>query len=151
LEELKKVCTEIKVTPNYARDIGLNLSLDGKKRSLIDVLGFEGLNKTKLFSKFANITRFNKRALNQLEIQSKYGVHLKKQESSLFSYKRDQNIKIPKSINYKSIGGLSKESCDALELVRPEDLASASKIPGVTAAALSSVLLYTKKKVKKLA
>ena len=146
LEELKKICTGIKVTPNNARDIGLNLSLDGKKRSLLDVLGFEGLDKSKLFSKFANITRFNKRVLSQLEIQSKYGVHLKKQKSSLFSYKRDQNIKIPKSINYKIIGGLSKESCDALELVRPEDMASASKIPGVTAAALSSVLLYTKKR-----
>ena len=151
LAKLKEKCTDIKVTPNHAREIGLNLSLDGKKRSLLEILGFEGIDKSRLFSKYINISKVNKRVLNQLEIQSKYEVHLKKQESSLFSYKRDQKIKIPKEINYKSIGGLSKESCDALELVRPEDLASAAKIPGVTAAALSSVLLYTKKKVKKLA
>ena len=53
-------------------------------------------------------------------------------------------------INYKEIGGLSSESCQALELARPSDLASAARIPGVTAAALSSVLLFTKKKVKKV-
>ena len=56
----------------------------------------------------------------------------------------------PKNINYKEIGGLSSESCQALELARPSDLASAARVPGVTAAALSSVLLYTKKKEKKV-
>ena len=83
-------------------------------------------------------------------IQSKYQTHLQKQKTSISMYKKDKNLKIPENINYKNIGGLSKESCDALELVKPEDLATASKIPGVTPAALSSVLLYTKKKVKKV-
>ena len=45
---------------------------------------------------------------------------------------------------------MSSEACQALEYAKPRDLASAARIPGVTAAALSSVLLYTKKKVKKL-
>ena len=83
-------------------------------------------------------------------IQSKYEVHLIKQKSSISSYKQDKRVKIPKNINYKNIGGLSSESCQALEFARPSDLASAARIPGVTAAALTSILLYTKKKVKKI-
>ena len=76
--------------------------------------------------------------------------HLIKQKSSIFSYRQDQKVKIPKNINYKEIGGLSSESLQALEFARPSDLASAAKVPGVTAAALSSVILYTQKKVKKV-
>ena len=83
-------------------------------------------------------------------IQSKYETHLIKQKASIYSYKQDLRVKIPKDINYREIGGLSSESCQALEFARPSDLATASRIPGVTAAALSSVLLYTKKKVKKV-
>ena len=77
-------------------------------------------------------------------IQSKYNNHIHLQKASIFSYKQDSKLKIPKHINYKKIEGLSKESCEALEIAKPEDLASAARIPGVTAAALSSVLLYTK-------
>ena len=77
---------------------------------------------------------------------------MKKQEASIISYKKDRTLKIPKNIDYKKIGGLSKECSDALGLVKPADLAAAARIPGVTAAALTSVLLYTKKnKVKKVA
>ena len=93
---------------------------------------------------------YDSRVFNQLVIQSKYEAHIMKQKASIFSYKQDQRVKIPKNINYKEIGGLSSESCQALELARPSDLASAARVPGVTAAALSSVLLYTKKKVKKV-
>ena len=83
-------------------------------------------------------------------IQSKYDIHLNKQKASVYSYKQDKKIKIPKNIDYTKIGGLSRESFEALALAQPEDLASAARIPGVTPAALSSVLLYTKKKVKKV-
>ena len=91
---------------------------------------------------------YDGRVIKQLMIQSKYATHLIKQKASVYSYKQDQKVKIPKNINYKKIGGLSSESCQALEFARPSDLASAARILGVTAAALSSVLLYTKKKEK---
>ena len=90
--------------------------------------------------------------LNQLIIESRYNVHIKKQFDSLKSYKKDLNIKIPSHINYKEIGGLSKECYLALEKARPTNLASASRIPGITPAALTSVLLHTKKvRTKKIA
>ncbi len=58
-------------------------------------------------------------------------------------------MKIPKNINYKEIGGLSSESCQALEIARPSDLASAARIPGVTAAALIICSFIHKKESKK--
>ena len=150
IKKLKKRCNKIYITPNEAEKFNLNLSADGKRRSLYELLGFENLDKKELGKKYIFLNKCDERAVKQLMIQSKYETHLIKQKSSMFSYKQDQKVKIPRNINYKEIGGLSSESCEALESARPGDLASAARIPGVTAAALSSVLLYTKKKVKKV-
>ncbi len=150
IKKLKKRCNKIYLTPNEAEKFNLNLSADGKRRSLYELLGFENLDKKELGKKYIFLNKCDERAVKQLMIQSKYETHLIKQKSSMFSYKQDQKVKIPRNINYKEIGGLSSESCEALESARPDDLASAARIPGVTAAALSSVLLYTKKKVKKV-
>ena len=150
IKKLKKRCNKIYITPNEAEKLNLNLSADGKRRSLYELLGFENLDKKELVKKYIFLNECDKRVVKQLMIQSKYETHLIKQKSSMFSYKQDQKVKIPRNINYKEIGGLSNESCEALESARPGDLASAARIPGVTAAALSSLLLYTKKKVKKV-
>ena len=149
LKNLKNKCKKITITPNEARCFNLNLSADGRRRTLYEILSFENLNKNKLVNKYMFFNNYNGRVIKQLMIQSKYETHLIKQKASIYSYKQDQRVKIPKNINYKKVGGLSSESCQALELARPSDLASAARIPGVTAAALSSVLLYTKKKDKK--
>jgi len=152
IKKLTEICKKISITPNEANKIGLKLSADGKRRNLLELIGFDNVNEKQILLQYPNIEQFSKRVFTQLKIQSKYKVHVKKQEASIISYKKDSKLKIPKSIDYKKIGGLSKECCDALGLAKPADLAAAARIPGVTAAALTSVLLYTKKnKVKKVA
>ena len=150
ISELKKICEKILISPNDSKKLNINLSADGKKRSLYALMGFDNINREKLEKKFLFFCKYDKRTVQQLMIQSKYDTHVIKQKASIFSYKQDKKIKIPKNIDYKKIGGLSKESCEALNLAKPRDLATASRIPGVTAAALSSVLLFTKKRVKKV-
>jgi tRNA uridine 5-carboxymethylaminomethyl modification enzyme len=150
INHLKNKCMKITITPNEAEKLNLNLSADGKRRTLYELLGFESLDKNKLVKYYKIFNDYDSRVFNQLVIQSKYEAHITKQKASIFSYKQDQRVKIPININYKEIGGLSSESRQALELARPSDLASAARVPGVTAAALSSVLLYTKKKVNKV-
>ena len=150
INSLKNECKKVTITPNEAKKLNFNLSADGKRRTLYELLGFENFDKNKLINKYTFFHDYDGRVFNQLVIQSKYEAHLIKQKASIFSYKQDQQVKIPENINYKEIGGLSSESCQALEAARPSDLASAARVPGVTAAALSSVLLYTKNKVKKV-
>ena len=147
---LKKICEKIFISPNESKNLNINLSADGKKRSLYGLMGFENIDREKLEKKYSFFCKYNKRIIQQLMIQSKYDTHVSKQKASIFSYKQDKKIKIPKNIDYKKIGGLSRECYEVLNLARPRDLATASRIPGVTAAALSSVLLFTKKRVKKV-
>ena len=98
-----------------------------------------------LKSTFKKLKNINSKVLEQLIIESHYDIHIKKQVDSINSYKKDLNLKIPDQLNYKDIGGLSNECCLALEKVRPTNIASAARIPGITPAALTSVLLHTKK------
>jgi len=145
IEKCRNYLSKITLGPHEAENINLNLSKDGKKRSLYELIGFESLNIKKLKKSYLKLNNIKPEVLEQLIIESRYDIHIKKQIDSHNSYKKDLNIKIPFNINYKEIGGLSKECCIALETARPTNLASASRIPGITPAALTSVLLYTKK------
>ena len=137
--------------PERANILDIKLSRDGKKRNLYELIGFDNLSIEKLKRNYPKLKNIKTRVLHQLIIESRYDIHIKKQIESLKAYKKDLNIKIPSKINYKKVGGLSKECCLALEKVRPTNLASASRIPGITPAALTSVLLYTKKARQKIA
>jgi len=142
----------LSIESHKANLLEIKLSKDGKKRKLYELLGYENFNVSKLKKYFPKTANIKSKVLNQLIIESRYNVHIKKQFDSLKSYKKDLNIKIPSHINYKEIGGLSKECYLALEKARPTNLASASRIPGITPAALTSVLLHTKKvRTKKIA
>ena len=88
--------------------------------------------------------------MERLKIESRYKIHIKKQEENIIIYKNESKIKLPYNLNYKEIGGLSKECILALEAAKPDNLANAAKIPGITPLALTSVLLYTKKIVRNL-
>ena len=145
LDFYRKYLSKIEIGANEANNLEIKLSRDGKKRKLYDLIGFERIDIAKLESFYPKIVNIDTKVLDQLIIESRYNVHIKKQSESIKAYKKDLKIKIPNKINYKEIGGLSKECCIALERVRPTNLASASRIPGVTPAALTSVLLHTKK------
>ena len=64
--------------------------------------------------------------------------------SDIEIFKKDENIKIKKDINYRLIGGLSREIVSKLEKVRPETIGEASRISGVTPAAIIAILGYMK-------
>ncbi len=145
IEFYRNYLSSITLIPSETRSLGLKVSRDGKKRKLYDLIGFKNLNLEILKSTFKKLKNINSKVLEQLIIESHYDIHIKKQVDSINSYKKDLNLKIPDQLNYKDIGGLSNECCLALEKVRPTNIASAARIPGITPAALTSVLLHTKK------
>ncbi len=140
------------ISSKIAERLEVKFSRDGKKRRLYEIISYENLNTSKLRKIFPKLTGIDEKVLNQLIIESRYDIHIRKQIDSIKSYEKDLKIVIPSDINYKDVGGLSKECYLALEKARPSNLASAARIPGVTPAALTSILLFTKKaREKKIA
>lgn len=82
----------------------------------------------------------------QVEIDAKYSGYIDRQQEEIDKLRRQENTAIPENFNYQVVKGLSNEVKQKLTDARPETLARAARIPGVTPAAISLLLIYLKKK-----
>ena len=84
-------------------------------------------------------------ALEQAEIQAKYDGYIKRQDREIAKVRAQDGVVLPPDLDYESIEGLSNELKEKLSLARPTTLARASRIPGITPAALSLLLIHAKR------
>lgn len=84
----------------------------------------------------------------QIEIQTKYDGYISRQQDEIDRLKRNENTKLPVDFDYETISGLSNEIKQKLFDVRPETIAQASRIPGMTPAAITLILVFLKKRAQ---
>jgi len=148
----KKRMLEYVVSPNEAAKLGVNLNMDGKKRSAFELLAmrevqFEGV--VKLWPEFEEVPL---NIISQLLIEASYAVYLEKQQADIVTFKKDENIKIPDNFDYNLISiSLSNEVRLKLNNVRPLTIGAASRIPGITPAAIAALIVAIKKNSLKAA
>ncbi|MDR0278970.1 MAG: tRNA uridine-5-carboxymethylaminomethyl(34) synthesis enzyme MnmG [Paucimonas sp.] len=82
----------------------------------------------------------------QVEIKTKYAGYIDRQQEEIARLRASEDTRLPEDIDYASISGLSKEIQGKLGQTRPETLGQASRIPGVTPAAISLLLIHLKKR-----
>jgi len=88
----------------------------------------------------------NEQAAEQVEIQAKYYGYISRQLDEIEQSRRYENTKLPADLDYESLGGLSNEAKQKLREIQPETLGVASRISGVTPAAISQILIHLKKR-----
>jgi len=84
-------------------------------------------------------------AAEQVEIQAKYAGYIDRQMEDIARLRRHENTPLPANLDYNAVDGLSNEAKQKLCAARPDTLARAGRIPGVTAAAIALLLIYLKK------
>ena len=82
----------------------------------------------------------------QVEIQAKYAGYIARQEVEIERQRRHEDTTLPAELNYAEVTGLSAEVCEKLSRVRPATIGQAARIPGVTPAAISLLLVHLKKR-----
>ncbi len=82
----------------------------------------------------------------QVEVQAKYAGYIERQEEDIARNRRHQDRALPDDFDYTAVNGLSSEVCEKLQRSRPATLGQAARIPGMTPAAISLLLVYLKKK-----
>ena len=82
----------------------------------------------------------------QVEIQSKYQGYITRQQADIDKSLRYDHLKLPTTLDYKAVSGLSNEVSEKLQKQRPETLGQASRMQGITPAAISLLLVHLKKK-----
>lgn len=82
----------------------------------------------------------------QVEIQAKYAGYIDRQRDEIKRQQRQENTPLPEDMDYRQVRGLSTEVCQKLESFRPTTIGQASRISGVTPAAISLLLVHMKKR-----
>jgi len=87
----------------------------------------------------------HKQAIEQIEIMLKYQGYIERQQDEINKLNQQENINLPNNLNYSLINGLSKEIIQKLNTIKPQTLAQAKRIPGITPTAIALLIIYLKK------
>ena len=113
--------------------------------SLYDLLKRPELNYNHINQLLERELTPNQQAGEQVEIVAKYAGYIDRQSDDIARLQRSEAVELPKSLVYSKIQGLSNEIVQKLEDIRPQTIGQASRISGVTPAAISLLLVYLKK------
>ena len=133
------------ISPNEAKKFSIKIAMDGVKRSGLEVIGQRNVNMAKIRQIFPLVPQYERSLDIQVEIDAHYLGYLGRQEDDIKSFKKDESISIPKSIDYDSLSGLSNEIKSKLNNIRPSTLGQALRIDGVTPAAIILILSHLKR------
>ena len=147
IEQRKQLMKQSKVTLHNELGQQLEALLSqalSKDTNLLDILKRPELDYQKLHHA-AQLPDVDPTVGEQIEIDIKYAGYIDRQKEDVQRLKRNESTIIPADFNYQSMHGLSNEATAKLEEIRPHNLGMASRIQGVTPAALSLLLIYLKK------
>ena len=140
------ILKELNITPDQGIKRGLNIRKDGIRRTAIDLLAFPDINFSRLIEVWPNLKNIEPYIASQIEIESQYAVYIARQRNDINTYRKDSRLKIPNDIDYSLVGSLSNEAKEVLSRVKPESIAQASALPGITPAAIGAVIVYMRQK-----
>ncbi len=140
---LRQTC---QATPNELEKFGITVNKDGRRRSAFDLLRQPGIGWEDLQKVWPDIATISDDMRDQVEIDSTYDGYLYRQEIDAAAFRREEGLILPADLDYAALGSLSTEIRQKLEHVRPATLGAAARIPGVTPAAIVSLLRYVKRR-----
>lgn len=146
LNEYREIAKNRKINANEIDRFNLPLKKEGGKKTLFTLLGCDDVSRETINTIEPLFEKVADGVYEQICIESKYFGYMKRQESDINIFKKDESIKIDSSIDYSKIGGLSREVVTKLEKVHPSTLGEASRISGITPAAIIAILGYIKNK-----
>ena len=141
INQAYKIMKELSLTPDEGIKEGLNIRKDGVRRTAIDLLSFPDIAFTHISNIWPEL-KVEPKIATQLEIECQYAIYIERQKNDIKTYRKDSKLRIPRNIDYASVGSLSNEAKELLNTARPETIAQASSLPGITPAAIGAVIIY---------
>jgi tRNA uridine 5-carboxymethylaminomethyl modification enzyme len=135
------------LTPDQAIAAGIAVNRDGRRRSAFDLLANPDTTIERLSVIWPDLAELDAPIAAQIEVDARYAVYLARQEADIAAFRRDEGIAIPSAFDYDGVTALSNEARQKLMQHRPATLGQASRIDGMTPAALMVLLAHVKKAV----
>lgn len=147
LQQGRDLLTRLRASPNVLKKAGLEVNQDGVVRSAWDLLAYPTMDLMRLAQIWPELAQLTAAVTEQLEIDGKYQGYLSRQEADIRAYRREEDLALSAEVDYDAIGSLSAEVRQKLKAARPETLAAAARISGVTPAAITALLAHVKRRI----
>jgi tRNA uridine 5-carboxymethylaminomethyl modification enzyme len=145
LAAARTALTAESLSPQQLAGHGIAVNQDGVRRTALDLLALPEGSFERVAAIFPAARGLPLEIVDQLRNDSLYAGYLKRQEADIRAFRRDEGLKLPADLDYGRIGGLSAEARQKLAEARPPTLGAASRIPGITPAALTALLRYVER------
>ena len=146
LAKITKIMKNLNITPSKAAKYGVNIAKDGIPRNAEQILSQKDVKMSKIREIWPEIPYKSAEIDEQIEIKAHYRGYLNKQKADIIAFKKDENLKIPESVNYDKLSGLSNEVKSKFKKIRPKTMGQALRIDGITPAAAYILLSHIKRK-----
>jgi tRNA uridine 5-carboxymethylaminomethyl modification enzyme len=140
LDAGRAILSQLSISPSAARKAGFAINADGKARSAFDLLSYPDIGIADVTRLWPEIGTIAPAVLEQLAIDAQYAVYLQRQHADIAAVRRDESRAIPAWLDYASLPGLSLELRQKLTARRPETIAQAQAVDGMTPAAITLLL-----------
>lgn len=132
-------------TPTEVRARGIDVNLDGNRRSLFDLLALPGVDLARLGSFLPESVTWPERLREAVTVEAKYAVYLDRLEDDLVRAEKDRALEIPDTLDFARIAGLSGELQLKLTSIRPRSIDQANRIEGMTPTALALIAAHARR------
>jgi tRNA uridine 5-carboxymethylaminomethyl modification enzyme len=147
LEEARALAKGLTATPHELAKMGLTVNQDGVRRNAYDLLS-SGVEFSQLCELWPQLKSLSPEIAEQVEIDGKYAGYMERQDADIKAFLRDEAMQLPEDLDIDAIGSLSAETRQKLKTVRPATIGAAARIPGITPAAIISLLRHVKRSKK---
>jgi tRNA uridine 5-carboxymethylaminomethyl modification enzyme len=149
LADARALAGALNVTPNEAARHGLELRRDGQRRSAFDLLSYPDIGVADIARIWPRFGDLDPKIAEQLEIDARYAVYLDRQAADVESYRRDEALALGDDIDYETLPGLSNEVRHKLKTHKPRTIGHASRLDGITPAALTLLAAHVHRERRK--
>jgi tRNA uridine 5-carboxymethylaminomethyl modification enzyme len=145
LKDARDFAKSVSLTPKEAERHGLSLNKDGQRRTAFELLSYPYVTASDLVKIWPRFGEFAPNIAEQIEIDAKYDVYLSRQAADIAAYRRDESFELPDNFDFAALPGLSNEMKQKLQTHRPRTIGHASRIDGVTPAALTLLVAHVRR------
>ena len=145
LNSARSMLNSATYTPSEALSAGIQVKQDGTKRRGMDLLAFPDVSFEDIVRLNSGLDRVAPEIALQMEREAIYAHYIERQGKEVEALRKDEHAQIPKELDFSAIEGLSSELKAKLQAVRPQNLGQASRIDGMTPAALALLLAKTRR------
>jgi tRNA uridine 5-carboxymethylaminomethyl modification enzyme len=141
-----KLARTLSVTSSEAVRKGLKVNQDGLRRTALDLLGMTEIGWAGVTALWPELTALSSDVVEALEAEALYAGYIQRQDADIAALRREDQLVLPRALDYASMPSLSAELRQKLMNVRPSTLGQASRIDGMTPAALAVILGHVKRR-----